>query len=73
MDWGARKAEVERSRALYVEQLAAFSQAYLKAIEDVENTLYQERKQREFLEGLERRRHFWPAPSKRPGIDTPTA
>jgi NodT family efflux transporter outer membrane factor (OMF) lipoprotein len=58
IDWGARKAEVERSRALYVEQLAAFSQAYLKAIEDVENTLYQERKQREFLEGLERRRAF---------------
>jgi outer membrane protein TolC len=58
LDWGARKAEVERSRALYVERLAAFSQAYLQAIEDVENTLYQERKQREFLDRLERRRHF---------------
>lgn len=56
LDWGARKAEVERNQALYVEQLAAFSQAYLEAIEDVENTLYQERKQREFLDRLERRR-----------------
>jgi NodT family efflux transporter outer membrane factor (OMF) lipoprotein len=58
LDWGARKAEVERSRALYVERLAIFSQAYLRAIEDVENALYQERKQREFLDRLERRRRF---------------
>ncbi len=58
LDWGARKAEVERSRALYVERLAVFSKAYLQAIEDVENTLYQERKQREFLDRLERRRRF---------------
>ncbi|BBO75531.1 transporter [Desulfosarcina widdelii] len=58
LDWGARKAEVERSRALYVERLAVFSQAYLQAIEDVENALFQERKQREFLDRLERRRRF---------------
>ncbi len=58
LDWGARKAEVERSRALYVERLALFSHAYLQAIEDVENTLYQERKQREFVDRLERRRQF---------------
>jgi NodT family efflux transporter outer membrane factor (OMF) lipoprotein len=58
LDWGARKAEVERNRALYVERLALFSQAYLQAIEDVENTLYQERKQRQFLDRLERRRRF---------------
>lgn len=56
LDWGARKAEVERNRALYVERLAGFSQAFLVAIEDVENALYQERKQREFLDRLERRR-----------------
>ena len=58
LDWGARKAEVERRRALYVERLAIFSQAYLQAIEDVENALYQERKQREFLDRLDRRRRF---------------
>ena len=53
IDWGARKAEVERNRALYVEGLARFTQSYLEAIEDVENALYQERKQREFLRRLE--------------------
>ena len=58
LDWGARKAEVERNRALYVERLAVFSQAYLQAIEDVENALYQEHKQREFLDRLERRHRF---------------
>lgn len=58
IDWGARKAAVERNRALYVEGLALFSQVYLKAIEDVENTLYREQKQREFLGRLERQRGF---------------
>jgi NodT family efflux transporter outer membrane factor (OMF) lipoprotein len=58
LDWGARRAEVERNEALYVERLAVFSQAYLEAIEEVENTLYRERKQRQFLERLENRRRF---------------
>lgn len=58
IDWGARKAEVERNRALYVEGLARFTQRYLEAIEDVENALYQERKQREFLTRLEIRLRF---------------
>ncbi len=58
IDWGARKAEVERNRALYVEGLARFTQRYLEAIEDVENSLYQERKQREFLKRLANRLHF---------------
>jgi NodT family efflux transporter outer membrane factor (OMF) lipoprotein len=58
IDWGARKAEVKRNRALYVERLALFSQVYLEAIESVENTLYLEGKQREFLDRLERRRGF---------------
>ncbi|MGB3211063.1 MAG: efflux transporter outer membrane subunit [Desulforhopalus sp.] len=58
IDWGARKAEVERNRALYIERLALFSQVYIEAIENVENTLYQEQKQREFLDRLDRRRGF---------------
>jgi NodT family efflux transporter outer membrane factor (OMF) lipoprotein len=58
LDWGARQAAVARSEAIYVERLAGFSQAYLEAIEDVENALYQERKQRAFLDRLERRRQF---------------
>jgi outer membrane protein TolC len=58
LDWGLRKAEVERNKALYLERLAVFSQAYLVAIEEVENTLYQERKQRQFLNRLDNRRQF---------------
>jgi NodT family efflux transporter outer membrane factor (OMF) lipoprotein len=58
IDWGARKAEVERNQALYVERLARFTQTFLEAVEDVENSLYLERQQREFLKRLERRRAF---------------
>jgi len=53
LDWGARKAEVERNRALYLERLALFTQRFLEAVEDVENSLYLERQQREFLRRLE--------------------
>ena len=56
LDWGRRKAEVERNRALYVERLAAYTQLYLEAVEEVENALYQERKQRDFIKRLEARR-----------------
>lgn len=52
LDWGQRKAEVERNRALYEERLAAFTQLYLEAVEAVENALIQESKQREFLSKL---------------------
>jgi len=55
IDWGARKAEVERNRALYVERLALFTQNFLEAFEDVENALYLERQQREFLRRLDHR------------------
>jgi|GEM_PF-291735 len=58
VDWGARKAEVSRNKALYVERLALFTQRYLEAIEEVENSLYRERKQREFLDRLYTRRSF---------------
>lgn len=52
LDWGQRKAEVERNKALYKERLAAYTQLYLEAVEDVENALVQETKQREFLNKL---------------------
>lgn len=55
LDWGRRKAEVERNKALYEERLAAFSQAYLEAMEDVENALYLENRQREYISRLELR------------------
>lgn len=56
LDWGRRKAEVERNKALYEERLAAFTQLYLEAVEEVENTLYLETKQRAFLKKLRRQR-----------------
>jgi NodT family efflux transporter outer membrane factor (OMF) lipoprotein len=56
LDWGQRKAEVERNEALYTERLAAFTQAYLEAVAEVENTLYQEDRQREYVSRLETRR-----------------
>lgn len=56
LDWGARKAEVARNKALYRESLADFTGAYLRAVEDVENALVQAQKQRAFLERLDARR-----------------
>ncbi|MCB1562394.1 MAG: efflux transporter outer membrane subunit [Alphaproteobacteria bacterium] len=58
LDWGRRKAEVERNKALYEERLAAFTQLYLEAVEAVENALYRERRQREFIRRLETRRRI---------------
>lgn len=58
LDWGRRKAEVERNKALYEEKLAAFTQNYLVAIEEVENTLYKEGRQKEYLKRLEKRREL---------------
>ena len=56
LDWGQRKAEVERNEAVYQERLAAFTQLYIEAVGDVENALYQENRQRDFLERLDQRR-----------------
>lgn len=58
LDWGKRKAEVERNKALYQAKLAAFTQLYLEAVEDVENALIRENKQREFLKRLETQRNI---------------
>ncbi|MBX2834934.1 MAG: efflux transporter outer membrane subunit [Micavibrio sp.] len=52
LDWGKRKAEVERNEALYEGKLAEYTQTYLEAVEDVENSLVREKKQREFLRRL---------------------
>jgi NodT family efflux transporter outer membrane factor (OMF) lipoprotein len=56
LDWGAREAQVHANRALYQEQLSRYGESYLKAIEEVENALYAEQQQREYLERLEARR-----------------
>jgi NodT family efflux transporter outer membrane factor (OMF) lipoprotein len=58
LDWGRRKAKVERSRAVYEERLAQFTQLYLRAVEEVENSLYQEARQRQTLSRLEKQRQI---------------
>ena len=55
LDWGRREAQVSIERARLNEALLEFSQAYLTAIEEVETTLWQEARQREFIEALAHR------------------
>lgn len=52
IDWGDRKAEVDRRRAVAAELLLSLSQAYLTAVEEVENALWLERRQRELIDAL---------------------
>lgn len=55
LDWGRHQSVVERNKALYEEKLAIFTQNYLSAVEEVENALYRENRQREFLLRLQQR------------------
>lgn len=52
IDWGAKKSEVERQKAMVEEKAALYSKRYLLAIEEVENTLWQERKHDQLLTAL---------------------
>jgi outer membrane protein TolC len=54
IDWGDRKAEVRRRQAVVAEHLLTLSKAYLTAVEEVENALWRERRQREHIEALEK-------------------
>lgn len=54
-DGGRRKAEVERTQAVVDERLAAYRETVLNAIKEVEDALVSEKKQREYIEKLERR------------------
>lgn len=56
LDWGARRQEWVRTKAVYRERLASFSQAYLRATWEVESLVQNEARQRELLEQLARRR-----------------
>ena len=56
LDWGERKAEVERNKALYEEELALFGSLYLQALEEVETAIYNEKQQVEYLRRLKTRR-----------------
>lgn len=52
IDWGAKKSEVERKKAMVEEKAALYSKRYLLAIEEVENALWQERKHDQLLTAL---------------------
>ncbi|NNK94319.1 MAG: efflux transporter outer membrane subunit [Desulfobacterales bacterium] len=49
IDWGRRKAEVERTEAVYEELVARFNQTFLIAIEEVQTALWRETKQQELI------------------------
>ncbi|MCW5211108.1 TolC family protein, partial [Desulfobulbus sp. N3] len=53
VDWDQKKNEVERQKAKVAEKMAAWSQAYLEAVEEVENSLCQEQEQSKLLVALE--------------------
>ncbi len=53
VDWGKRKAEVQKRKAIVKEEIARYSQAYLVAIEEVENALWQEKEQVELGKALD--------------------
>ena len=53
LDWDRRSSEVRKREAMFKEELARYSHAYLTAIEEVENALWQERHQKELLKALE--------------------
>jgi NodT family efflux transporter outer membrane factor (OMF) lipoprotein len=52
LDWGRRKQEVDRQRALVEEELARYTEIFLVAIEEVENALWQEQEQLRRQEAL---------------------
>jgi len=52
-DGGRRKAEVDRTRAVVRERLDAYGQAVLVAVQEVQDALVQERRQKEFLDEVE--------------------
>lgn len=54
-DWGYRRSEVERRQGVVAEELAAYTQTFLVALEEVENALALERQHAEHLALLEER------------------
>jgi len=53
-DGGQRSAEVDRTRAVVDERLQGWGQLLLTSLQDVENALVQEARQREYLASLEK-------------------
>jgi outer membrane protein, multidrug efflux system len=54
VDFGFRKAEVKRRRAIVKERMLEFSQTYLTAIGEVEDALWRERRQQELIKALDK-------------------
>ncbi len=52
LDWGSRKAEVERSRGVFEEQLGRYQQTVLIAFQEVENALVKNRTTEETIRRL---------------------
>ena len=53
IDWGSRKAEVERTRGVFQEQLGRYQQTVLIAFQEVENALMNNRTTEEAIRRLE--------------------
>lgn len=51
---GKRKAEVQRTRAVVDERLAAYRETVINAVKEVEDALVSEQKQREYITALDR-------------------
>ena len=58
IDWGQRRSEWVRTQAVYRERLANFSQAYLRAVWDLQALTQSEAKQKELLARLEERKRL---------------
>ncbi|MEN8264011.1 MAG: TolC family protein [Nitrospirota bacterium] len=53
LDWDRRSSEVRKRESMFKEELARYSHAYLTAIEEVENALWQEHHQWDLLKALD--------------------
>jgi len=58
LDWGQRRAEWVRTKAVYRERLAIFTQAYVRAVWNLDTLVRSESKQRELLKRLHDRRQL---------------
>jgi len=58
IDGGRRAAEVQRTKAVVKEKLAAYREVVLTAIREVEEALIREKKQQEYIAGLQRQAKF---------------
>lgn len=53
VDWGRRRAEVDRRKAVVEEEIALYTRTYLTAIEEVENALNREKEQLALVDALD--------------------